>query len=108
VPDQLASTILCTKLVQRGVSLILASDFEFSEGLFHTLFNRTVENFHRKFILSRAAQKNFGSRIARAAGRSRAVGIFLPFMWNIHVLIRLRRPTSHGISPQSLIKAAAC
>jgi hypothetical protein len=29
---------------------VLASDFDYCDGLFHMVFNRTVENFYRKFM----------------------------------------------------------
>jgi hypothetical protein len=38
--------------VQRGLNLCIAEGFCFPCVHFHTVFNRTVENFYRKFIFS--------------------------------------------------------
>jgi hypothetical protein len=38
---------ICPELVQTGLSSTLAWDFESQPNLFHTNFNRTVENFHQ-------------------------------------------------------------
>ncbi len=43
---------------------MLACDFELRGGLFHMVFNRTVENFHKEFIGSSACCKKCGARIA--------------------------------------------
>jgi hypothetical protein len=40
----------CTKLVQRAKTPVLTGAFEPLLRLFHTVFNKTVENFHQKFI----------------------------------------------------------
>lgn len=56
----------CTDMVQRGVSPMLACDFELRGGLFHMVFNRTVENFHPQLVRLGARMKKYGARIARS------------------------------------------
>jgi hypothetical protein len=41
---------MCPEFVQRGLSLSLARDFDLRPGLFHKVFNSSVENFHEEFI----------------------------------------------------------
>ncbi len=62
--EMLRSHGACTEMVQRGVSPVLACDFELRGGLFHMVFNRTVENSHREMIGSGARCKKCGARIA--------------------------------------------
>jgi hypothetical protein len=42
----------CPEYVQRGLNRCIAEGFCFPCVHFHTLFNRTVENFYKKFIFS--------------------------------------------------------
>jgi hypothetical protein len=55
---------LCPEFVQRGVSLVLPRDFESLAGLFHIVFNRTVENFYRAFMLREESSHECGAKIA--------------------------------------------
>jgi hypothetical protein len=41
---------ICPKLVQSGLSPTVSSIFESPPAFFHTVFNRTVENFYKVFI----------------------------------------------------------
>jgi len=41
---------MCPEFVQRGLSSSLARDFDLRPGLFHKVFNSSVENFHEEFI----------------------------------------------------------
>jgi hypothetical protein len=44
----------CPEFVQRALNLCVAERFRFGRVHFHTVFNRTVENFYKKFIFSLA------------------------------------------------------
>jgi hypothetical protein len=67
----------CTKVVQRGKTPVLTGAFEWFGGLFHMVFNKTVENFYRKFIKCQASRDRSGRRIA-GDGNSRARGVRSP------------------------------
>jgi hypothetical protein len=41
-----------------------SSVFDFATMLFHTVFNRTVENFHRPFIIRASSTRMYGAKIA--------------------------------------------
>lgn len=43
---------------------MLLRDFESLAGLFHIVFNRTVENFYRAFMLCEESSAECGARIA--------------------------------------------
>lgn len=66
----LALALACTGFVQRAVSLVLSRVFDCRTRLFHTLFNRTVENCHAAFIVLNS-QRNNGARIALRRARHR-------------------------------------
>jgi hypothetical protein len=58
---------------------MLTSTFDFLESLFHTVFNRTVENFHTTFISGRRRNLNWRENCYREQNfRFRAQKTFAP------------------------------
>jgi hypothetical protein len=55
--------------VQRGLNLCIAERFRFARVYFHTVFNRTVENFYKKFIFSRQLHHGMVSKVPRRVPR---------------------------------------
>jgi hypothetical protein len=49
--------------VQTGLNLCIAERFRFARVHFHTVFNRTVENFHKKFIFSSSFRAGMVSKV---------------------------------------------
>jgi hypothetical protein len=49
--------------VQIGLNLCLAERFRFARVHFHTVFNRTVENFYKKFIFSGPFRRGMVSKV---------------------------------------------
>jgi len=54
------------QIVQRGLSPEISRNFDFSSALFHMVFNRTVENFHRPFIFSARKTESLARELLRA------------------------------------------
>jgi hypothetical protein len=50
----------CTKLVQRARTPVFTGRFESLRGLFHTVFNKTVENFYQNFMKRDAPRDKSG------------------------------------------------
>jgi hopanoid biosynthesis associated protein HpnK len=53
----------CPEFVQTAVSLCVAERFRFTQVHFHTVFNRTVENFHEKFIFFPSSNGGMVSKV---------------------------------------------
>jgi hypothetical protein len=58
---------ICPEIVERGLSSVLARDLDLSQLLFHKVFNSSVENFHRTFIVIRAPHKDVARKLLRRA-----------------------------------------
>jgi len=54
---------------------VLVRDLDLSQLLFHKVFNSSVENFHRVFIMIRAPRENLARKLPRRA-RSRKARLF--------------------------------
>src|ERR1700722_612829 len=63
----------CTQLVQTGKSLVIVRIFCSPTRLFHTVFNRTVENFHAAFTFVLPAEK----------WRTKCSGVRLRIVWKV-------------------------
>jgi hypothetical protein len=61
---------VCPEFVQRGLSPTLMRDFDLRELLFHTVFNRTVENFHTAFIFIRLPEESVARKLLRRGSRA--------------------------------------
>ncbi|MGA8012677.1 MAG: hypothetical protein WB949_09645 [Candidatus Acidiferrales bacterium] len=66
---------ICPEVVQRGLSPVLARDLDSSQVLFHKVFNSSVENFHRAFIIIRPLREKVARKLLRRA-RSRSTRLF--------------------------------
>jgi hypothetical protein len=60
------NSVLCPEFVQRGESPVLTSGFDFRARLFHTVFNRTVENFNRTFMIRERRVRMVGELLCRS------------------------------------------
>jgi hypothetical protein len=58
---------ICPEVVQRGLSSVLARDLDLSQVHFHKVFNSSVENFHRAFIVIRAPHEDVARKLLRRA-----------------------------------------
>jgi hypothetical protein len=54
---------------------VLVRDLDLSQLLFHKVFNSSVENFHRAFIIIRAPREKVARKLPRRA-RSRKARLF--------------------------------
>jgi hypothetical protein len=54
---------ICPEVVQIGLSSVLARDLDLSQLLFHKVFNSSVENFHRAFIVIRAPHEDVARKL---------------------------------------------
>jgi hypothetical protein len=78
-----ALVLLCPKFVQSGLNSILSRDFDLRRRHFHTVFNRTVENFHATFkkireFLAHVAKELLWPATPRVVSFPASVVTFLP------------------------------
>lgn len=65
------------KLVQSGFAIVLTGLFDFPTGLFHTLFNKTVEKFHQPFTIIAVLELRWRANCNEIRANDGASGLIL-------------------------------